>query len=134
MNDTLEHIGILGMHWGHRKSRNTANTSSEDHSISRSIKTKKLHEMNNKEIQTYLNRVNLERQYKEVNPNKVTRAKKSVNNVLGSMSQIVAAAGTLTAVAALGKKIFDYYTRSEAGKRAMRKGSAALSKRLASVL
>ena len=104
MNDILQHVGVLGMHWGHRSG--SSSHSSSDHTTTANIKRKKLHEMSNEEIRTLANRMQLEKQYKDLNPSKIARGGKAVDNALNTMGKITAAAATITAAAVLGKKLY----------------------------
>lgn len=84
----LAHYGVPGMKWGvRRKSR----TPSADSARVKAIRKKKVYEMSNDEIRDANNRLQLERQYKDLNKKK--RAKKAVQ-------AFVATAGTITAVTA----------------------------------
>jgi hypothetical protein len=109
MTDTLQHVGVLGMRWGHRRggSSRTGHPSS-DHVVATKIKAKKLHEMSNDEIKTLSNRIQLERQYKDLNPSKVKRGAKAVGNTMDILGKIALGIGTLTTLAGVGKKIYDY--------------------------
>lgn len=139
MANTLQHWGILGMKWGRRKARvssgeDSSYNPSSDYSNAISIKRKKLHEMSNKEITALTTRITLERQYRELTPTKAARAKKRVEAAISTMGRITAAAGTITAFAALGKKAYDALSMSVAGKKMKRKLAAELAARLASVV
>lgn len=81
MNNVLQHWGVPGMHWGQRKS-SSSSSSSQDHRVSRALKKKKLHEMSNAEIQALTTRMQLERQYKALNPGKIKRGQVKVKHVL----------------------------------------------------
>lgn len=103
MASQLSHVGVLGMHWGHRKSVTTS--SHPDHAKARELQKKKLHEMSNDDIRTYAARIELEQRYRNLNPGKVKRGVKHVDNTLAIVGKVVAAAGTITAAAALGRKL-----------------------------
>lgn len=81
MESSLKHYGVLGMRWGFR--RNSQDSSSADHQRSSDIKKKKLSNMSNEELRTLNTRLQLEKQYKDLNPTKMSRAKKAVGNILG---------------------------------------------------
>lgn len=74
----LQHYGVLGMKWGVRRNR----TSSSDHSRSRELKKKKLHELSDEELRTLNNRLNLEQNYKRLNPSAVDVGSRWVGNYL----------------------------------------------------
>lgn len=122
MTDALQHWGVLGMHWGVSSGRGS--TSSPDHARAASLKKKKLHEMSNDELRALTTRVQLETQYRNIKPSKVARGKKHVDNVLGAMGYITSAAGTITAAAVIGKKIYTY-AKSPAGRAAIAKARLA---------
>jgi len=73
----LEHFGKIGMHWGKRKGKNTT-PSSEDHVTKEKLKTKPMHEMSNKELQTITARIQLEKQYSELTKKQVNKGLKFV--------------------------------------------------------
>lgn len=77
MND-LKHIGVLGMKWGVRK----RGPASSDHVRSREIRKKHLSEMSNEEIRTVVNRLQLERAYKDVDYDTMSRGQKMVKQLM----------------------------------------------------
>jgi len=103
MTDTLKHVGILGMRWGHRSSSSKSHPS-KDHAIASRIKAKKLSEMSNDEINTLSKRIQLEKQYKDLNPGKVARGAKHVDNVMSTLGKVALGIGTITTLAAAGQK------------------------------
>ena len=84
----LEHWGILGMHWGKKKGRKKMpikvikTSSSDDHLTKEQLKTKPLKEMSNKEIRTFTERIQLEKQYSDLTKKEVSKGKKFVNEFL----------------------------------------------------
>ena len=93
----LQHIGILGMHWGRRK---VSSASSEDHIVARQLNKKKLNEMSNAEIQKLTTRINLEGQYRALHPSKIARGKKYVAGA-------IAVFGTAKAAYVFGNKVYN---------------------------
>ena len=127
----LEHIGVLGMHWGHRKTspdspamirikgqlqpktrsvqgkpvqvdqrgRNiptpskpsATSTVSEDHLRTALLKKKKISEMSNDEIRKLSERMQLEKQYKDVSNAQVSEGQKAVKEVLMNSAKQAAA-------------------------------------------
>jgi len=75
---TMKHYGVLGMKWGVRKSR----TRSSDSSTVQALKKKKTYELTNEELKTITNRLQLERQYKQLNPSTLDKAGKLVSGIL----------------------------------------------------
>lgn len=88
----LAHYGVLGMKWGvRRKSR----TPSADSAKVKAIRKKKVNEMSNQELRDANNRLQLEKQYKDLTKkqNLGQLGKKAVKTFIGT-------AGTITAVTA----------------------------------
>jgi hypothetical protein len=91
-NDFLEHFGIPGMHWGHRKARSdkaskknkkvTKENYSEDYKKKKNLKKKRISEMTNDELRALNDRMQLEKQYKELNKQDVSAGQKFVTKVL----------------------------------------------------
>ena len=118
MGDMLQHVGIMGMRWGRRKGRDT---SSSDHKTAVHLKGKKLKDMSNEELRTLATRIRLEREHKnDINPGKFTRGKNHVSNALKMIGGMTAAAGTITAAAALGKKLYKSYSDSPIAQKIVR--------------
>jgi hypothetical protein len=93
MNGTLNHIGILGMRWGVRRGSSSTSDGgsgihkllslgSADHEKVIGIKKKKISEMSNDELKVVANRIILEKQYRDLNPEKVNKGKKYVSELL----------------------------------------------------
>ena len=92
----LAHYGVLGMKWGvRRKSR----TPSADSAKAKAIRKKKVNEMSNQELRDLNNRLQLERQYKDLTKKKSV-GKKAVQAFIGTAGTITA----VTAAAAVYKK------------------------------
>jgi hypothetical protein len=88
MTNDLTHFGVLGMHWGVR--RNRTDTSSPDHTLVKSIRTKKLNEMSNDELKKLTTRLNLEKQYKDLTKNDVSLGSKIAGQLLGVIGNAIA--------------------------------------------
>lgn len=101
----LSHAGVKGMKWGVRKKRSL----SRDHTTVRTIRKKRGAELNNANLQKAINRINLENQYKKLNPSKASRY----------IAAVVAAGVTANKVIA--------FTRSPAGKVIQAKLAAMLA-------
>lgn len=113
----LAHYGIKGMKWGVRRTEaqlarargNTTSKKSESavkKKSSTSISNKKISEMSDEELNRIVNRLQLEKRYRDLNPEKVSAGKKFVNTV---MNQVVVPAATEA-----GKQILKEYITSAA--------------------
>ena len=82
--DMLEHFGIPGMHWGRRKGKASAHveTPSEDHKTKMAIKSKKISEMSNAELKVVNERLQLEKKYKELSTEDLSKGQKFVRDML----------------------------------------------------
>lgn len=98
----LQHWGIKGQKWGVRRFQNAngsltpagrkrySETSagghkrieSEDHKQAHALKSKKLYEMSNKELETLTRRMQLEQNYRNLNKQKVSKGQQIVSSVL----------------------------------------------------
>jgi hypothetical protein len=88
----LYHYGILGMHWGRRKGKDSTTTvvrthTSEDHDKRMALKGKKLSELSNDELRSYTQRMLLEKQFKELSKADMTRTQKFVNEAISRISK-----------------------------------------------
>lgn len=73
-NNELYHYGVPGMRWGVRKSYKSAGQNdSDDAKEARKIKTKKVNEMTNDELQKLNKRQQLEKTHRELNPSKIAK-------------------------------------------------------------
>ncbi len=81
IDEILAHAGVKGMKWGKRKSRTTV---SKDYSRTKNLKRNKAKSLTDKELKTVINRMQLEKQYKDLKaePQGLTRANKVVLSVL----------------------------------------------------
>ena len=93
MNE-LKHYGVLGMKWGRRKSTSstTPTNPSKDHVRKTQLKKKKISEMTNDELKEITNRLQLEKQYKDLTRRDVTPGKKFVMDVLATTAKTTATA------------------------------------------
>lgn len=94
--DFLAHHGVLGMHWGRHLPGRGGRLSSNDHTESRSLNKKKVHELSNPELRKVNERLQLESKHAQLNPGAVVRGQKFAATFL-------AVAGTGTALYALSK-------------------------------
>lgn len=77
----LAHYGVLGMKWGRRKGQDT---SSSDHKNASSLKSKKVHELSNEQLKTLTKRLNLESEFKRLNPSTKDRMANLASGLINS--------------------------------------------------
>lgn len=85
VEETLAHFGVKGMKWGVRTSRSSGG-GSEDHqrvsAIKKKIKVEGAHSLSNKELRDFIERTNLERQFRAANPSASTKAVRFAADIL----------------------------------------------------
>lgn len=118
-NSVLSHYGIAGMHWGRKMSGHSGikvktqsmRTPSQDHTDKVALKGKKIHEMSNDEIRKLTTRLNLEKQIKDLHPDKFKKGKNIVKGVLATGTTVTALYTLATSplaskiIAAMKKKV-----------------------------
>lgn len=134
-NDVLQHWGVLGQHWGVITGGKSGKGSkgSTDHRTTSTIQGKKVSEMSNEEIHTLTNRLQLENQYKNLRPSKVTRGKNAVNNALSGIGKLALTAGAVVTLVETGTKIYGYAKKAGAGRAASSKFAGEVATRLANL-
>lgn len=75
--DSLKHYGVLGMKWRHRKSKATSTTTKP--------KLKSVSEMSDEELRSKINRLEMEKRYKDLQPKQVKKGKLVVNRIMKNM-------------------------------------------------
>ncbi|MGN1242959.1 MAG: hypothetical protein ACI4TN_01860 [Candidatus Enterosoma sp.] len=106
-NNELYHYGVLGMKWGVRRSRPSSSSKTgkkrkqpvyehEDYIQAHSKKSVK--SMSDAELRRRLNRLQMEKQYKELNPGRVNKGKKYINSFIktGATAATVTTTGLTT--------------------------------------
>ena len=96
--DELYHYGVLGMKWGRRKARYVT----RDSKRTKNIRKKHIDEMTNKELKEANNRLQLERQYKDLTQKKNV-GQKAVKAFIGVAGTIVAIEGAAKTYERIGK-------------------------------
>lgn len=95
MKDSLEHIGIMGMRWHHKKGTVTTKSqvppehihNSDDHEKKVSIGKKKANELSNDELRAFSQRVILEKQYKDLSKKQLSPGVKWVKDLMISTAK-----------------------------------------------
>lgn len=78
MSDQLSHVGILGMRWGFRK----GNSSSGGKPVFMPKKKPTVKDISDEDLKKIIARLQLEKQYRELNPQKVSAGKKFLMEAL----------------------------------------------------
>ena len=87
-DDFLQHYGVLGMKWGHRKARSTSSSNKKPKSTKNTTTSKPKpkptqRELSDEELRAVINRMRLEREYADLQYRSSSRAK--VENVVKAM-------------------------------------------------
>lgn len=104
--NNLYHHGIPGMHWGIRRqnpsggsggggtapAKKTKAPNSEDHNKKTALKGKKISEMTNAELRTFNERLQLERQYKDLTSKDVSKGAQVAKAILTEVGKELAKA------------------------------------------
>lgn len=81
MSTDLTHYGVLGMKWGRRKAQSSVSTST-DHKVKKQLQKKRISEMSNAELKALTTRMQLEKQYSDLNKTSSSSGKKIVTDIL----------------------------------------------------
>ena len=113
----LYHYGIKGMKWGVRKSRSRTGSSrkkrsktdgwSDDAKETYRIKKKKVNQMSNAELRKVNERRNLERNYKQLNPNAVKRGVAVVATTAAALGTMATLYNNGSNLVKIGQKIVE---------------------------
>ena len=84
-DDFLQHYGVLGMKWGHRKARSNVSSNKKPKSTKNTTTSKpkpkpKQRQLSDEELRAVINRMRLEREYADLKYRSSSRAK--VENVV----------------------------------------------------
>lgn len=117
MNNTneLKHHGIKGQKWGVRRFQNKNGSltpagrkrqrMSDDAKEAKALKKKKLSELSNAELRKLNDRQNLERNYKQLNPNVIAKGAKVVAGTAAALGTIVSIRKNGGKVLTMGKNV-----------------------------
>ena len=101
---SLYHYGILGMRWGKKKNRDST-PPSEDYSKAKALKKKKITSLSNEELRTLNNRLQLERQYKDLTKQDMSLGKKIVKESIENVAKETIKNIIKSSVTATGKAL-----------------------------
>lgn len=110
----LYHFGILGMKWGVRKAK-------PPESMGKRSSTKKVPEKSkvskipDEDLKKIVTRLNLEKQYKDLTKQEISKSKKFVSDVLGASVKQVATTYTTKALTKLVENILSNRRSREGG-------------------
>jgi hypothetical protein len=79
----LEHHGVKGQKWGVRNKRQVKTSS--DHKKTATLRNRKTHELSNKQLQNVNARINLEQNYRRLNPSKVKIGSDMARSILAGL-------------------------------------------------
>jgi len=122
--ESLYHYGVLGMHWGRHRARISSakekllskKPGSDDYELSRQLKTKGSRNLSNKELRDLTQRLQLEKQLKELSPKKY---QKGMNVAKG----IIAVGTTASSLYALSNSPLAKHITSAAKKAAAQRSA-----------
>lgn len=113
VEDFIKHHGVRGMKWGVRRARGTATTTSSDYKKTAPLRTKKAHELTNKQLEAVNKRANLEKNFKQLHPSAPGKSKQ----VLKTLTTGKAVAAEILGTAGMATAAYNFY-HSSAGKAA----------------
>lgn len=108
----INHSGVIGMKWGHRKRSYT----SAEYKEAKTLGKKKLSSMSNKEMETFLKRANLEERMRKAKPDKISSGSKKVVSIMDGLGKVAAFAVTVTALAKVGQKAYETIKKAKLDK------------------
>jgi hypothetical protein len=117
----LQHYGILGMRWGHRRAsssvsatpRQHSGSNSDDHEKMRKLKTKRISEMSNAELKEFTTRLNLEKQYRDLNKVEQSKGMAVVKEILGNAAKQTAQTYTTKYMGKMVEKLIEQASKSK---------------------
>jgi hypothetical protein len=107
LKESLAHYGVLGMKWGRKRGKSASSSTKEKIKKKRNI-DEELKNMSDDELRKRLNRMNMEKQYKDLSKSKVAEGRDKANRALKTAGKIavksVAIAGVFGGAKYLGEK------------------------------
>jgi hypothetical protein len=91
IDEYIEHFGVKGMRWGVRKRDGGGVRSSSEARKAAQARSKPIHALTNKQLKAATERMNLEQNFKRLNPSKVEKGKKAALEVLATVGIAVSA-------------------------------------------
>lgn len=82
--DFLEHYGVKGMKWGVRNEKRPNH--SGDFKSTKKLRNRNPHELTNRQLKTINERINLEQNYRRLNPSTVSKGHSAVKGILGGLT------------------------------------------------
>lgn len=88
-DNTLQHYGVLGMKWGVHRDRGSDGrvTRTPESSRKRELQKTPIAQMTNKDLREYIERANLERQYKDLKKRDISSGRKFVQETLREVAK-----------------------------------------------
>lgn len=123
MSNEIYHHGILGMKWGvrrtpeqlgHKKSKSSKKTTnwSDDAKNVSELRKKNVHELSNTELKQLNERLNLEKNYRSLNPSAVKRGIAAVAATAALTTPILNLYNNSNQLITIGKKVADKMTNT----------------------
>lgn len=97
----IQHYGTKGMKWGVRKKSSRSAESSE----TSALRKKKGFQLTNDELKTVNARLSLEQSYSQLNPSTISKGKKAILGVAGTIAAVKAITSVIGPAAKYAKKI-----------------------------
>jgi hypothetical protein len=99
VDNFLDHHGVKGQKWGIRHPRSESH--SEEHTTTKALRNRPVSSLSNAELKKINERLNLEQNYKRLNPTAVERGKKKAELIMGTIGVSAAVLNTPVGRAAI---------------------------------
>lgn len=120
MSDFIQHHGIKGMRWGvrrtpeqlGRKSGSSSATKTEEvhKDYANAHSSKSVKKMSDNELRSRIARINLEKQYSQMQPSKVERGNKILKNAVSALGLAANASESIVKLGRNSQTIYKWYT------------------------